>query len=147
MLLEAFFSTTQNPDNCLFGPLGTTVSQPVDTFVQLNWWFCYGITACQLDLPVLPLLFPLCLLQLIKAVSQLIADAGIGGSRFQHSLAITNNFANGDKQMKVRNYLCLYCVVLVYFCILEVDRSQSTFSSMKLQPFCLSPKSSTKRTL
>uniref|UniRef100_F6UH53 Dedicator of cytokinesis 10 n=1 Tax=Monodelphis domestica TaxID=13616 RepID=F6UH53_MONDO len=35
-------------------------------------------------------------LQLIKAVSQLIADAGIGGSRFQHSLAITNNFANGD---------------------------------------------------
>lgn len=47
----------------------------------------------------------LCLppLQLIKAVSQLIADAGIGGSRFQHSLAIINNFANGDKQMKVRN--------------------------------------------
>uniref|UniRef100_A0A663ECH2 Dedicator of cytokinesis 10 n=1 Tax=Aquila chrysaetos chrysaetos TaxID=223781 RepID=A0A663ECH2_AQUCH len=42
-------------------------------------------------------------LQLIKAVSQLIADAGIGGSRFQHSLAIINNFANGDKQMKVRN--------------------------------------------
>ncbi|XP_074859911.1 dedicator of cytokinesis protein 10 isoform X1 [Carettochelys insculpta] len=39
-------------------------------------------------------------LQLIKAVSQLIADAGIGGSRFQHSLAIINNFANGDKQMK-----------------------------------------------
>lgn len=45
------------------------------------------------------------LFQLIKAVSQLIADAGIGGSRFQHSLAITNNFANGDKQMKVRNAL------------------------------------------
>uniref|UniRef100_A0A8C4UFL2 Dedicator of cytokinesis 10 n=1 Tax=Falco tinnunculus TaxID=100819 RepID=A0A8C4UFL2_FALTI len=42
-------------------------------------------------------------LQLIKAVSQLIADSGIGGSRFQHSLAIINNFANGDKQMKVRN--------------------------------------------
>ncbi|XP_030431076.1 dedicator of cytokinesis protein 10 isoform X6 [Gopherus evgoodei] len=39
-------------------------------------------------------------LQLIKAVSQLIADAGIGGSRFQHSLAIINNFASGDKQMK-----------------------------------------------
>ncbi|EMP37272.1 Dedicator of cytokinesis protein 10, partial [Chelonia mydas] len=38
--------------------------------------------------------------KLIKAVSQLIADAGIGGSRFQHSLAIINNFANGDKQMK-----------------------------------------------
>lgn len=50
----------------------------------------------------------LCLLpvQLIKAVSQLIADAGIGGSRFQHSLAIINNFANGDKQMKVRNIFC-----------------------------------------
>ncbi|XP_060623861.2 dedicator of cytokinesis protein 10 isoform X12 [Anolis sagrei] len=43
-------------------------------------------------------------LQLIKAVSQLIADAGIGGSRFQHSLAITNNFANGDKQMKNSNF-------------------------------------------
>ncbi|XP_026641228.1 dedicator of cytokinesis protein 10 isoform X13 [Microtus ochrogaster] len=43
-------------------------------------------------------------LQLIKAVSQLIADSGIGGSRFQHSLAITNNFANGDKQMKNSNF-------------------------------------------
>ncbi|XP_045415052.1 dedicator of cytokinesis protein 10 isoform X6 [Lemur catta] len=43
-------------------------------------------------------------LQLIKAVSQLIADAGIGGPRFQHSLAITNNFANGDKQMKNSNF-------------------------------------------
>lgn len=48
------------------------------------------------------ILFPF-LFQLIKAVSQLIADSGIGGSRFQHSLAITNNFANGDKQMKVRD--------------------------------------------
>uniref|UniRef100_A0A8C8RDL3 Dedicator of cytokinesis 10 n=1 Tax=Pelusios castaneus TaxID=367368 RepID=A0A8C8RDL3_9SAUR len=43
-------------------------------------------------------------LQLIKAVSQLIADAGIGGSRFQHSLAIINNFANGDKQMKSNHF-------------------------------------------
>ncbi|XP_069069591.1 dedicator of cytokinesis protein 10 isoform X2 [Pleurodeles waltl] len=43
-------------------------------------------------------------LQLIKAVSQLIADAGIGGSRFQHSLAIINNFANGDKQMKSSHF-------------------------------------------
>ncbi|RMC02175.1 hypothetical protein DUI87_21342 [Hirundo rustica rustica] len=42
--------------------------------------------------------------KLIKAVSQLIADAGIGGSRFQHSLAIINNFANGDKQMKNANF-------------------------------------------
>ncbi|OXB83083.1 UNVERIFIED_CONTAM: hypothetical protein H355_016647 [Colinus virginianus] len=42
--------------------------------------------------------------KLIKAVSQLIADAGIGGSRFQHSLAIINNFANGDKQMKNVNF-------------------------------------------
>ncbi|EPY83429.1 dedicator of cytokinesis 10 [Camelus ferus] len=42
--------------------------------------------------------------KLIKAVSQLIADAGIGGSRFQHSLAIANNFANGDKQMKNSNF-------------------------------------------
>uniref|UniRef100_A0A3B3YN39 DOCKER Lobe A domain-containing protein n=1 Tax=Poecilia mexicana TaxID=48701 RepID=A0A3B3YN39_9TELE len=40
-------------------------------------------------------------LQVIKAVSQLIADAGIGGSRFQQSLAIINNFANGDVPLKV----------------------------------------------
>ncbi|KAM4589700.1 dedicator of cytokinesis protein 10 isoform 2-T2 [Fundulus diaphanus] len=39
-------------------------------------------------------------LQVIKAVSQLIADAGIGGSRFQQSLAIINNFANGDVPLK-----------------------------------------------
>ncbi|XP_062844216.1 dedicator of cytokinesis protein 10 isoform X2 [Trichomycterus rosablanca] len=39
-------------------------------------------------------------LQVIKAVSQLIADAGIGGSRFQQSLAIINNFANGDAPLK-----------------------------------------------
>ncbi|KAM9734243.1 dedicator of cytokinesis protein 10 isoform 7-T7 [Menidia menidia] len=39
-------------------------------------------------------------LQVIKAVSQLIADAGIGGSRFQQSLAIINNFANGDARLK-----------------------------------------------
>uniref|UniRef100_A0A673ARM9 Dedicator of cytokinesis 10 n=1 Tax=Sphaeramia orbicularis TaxID=375764 RepID=A0A673ARM9_9TELE len=41
-------------------------------------------------------------LQVIKAVSQLIADAGIGGSRFQQSLAIINNFANGDVPLKVK---------------------------------------------
>ncbi|XP_016088269.1 dedicator of cytokinesis protein 10 [Sinocyclocheilus grahami] len=40
-------------------------------------------------------------LQVIKSVSQLIADAGIGGSRFQQSLAIINNFANGDTPLKV----------------------------------------------
>lgn len=39
-------------------------------------------------------------LQVIKAVSQLIADVGIGGSRFQQSLAIINNFANGDAPLK-----------------------------------------------
>lgn len=39
-------------------------------------------------------------LQVIKAVSQLIADAGIGGSRFQQSLAIINNFSNGDVLLK-----------------------------------------------
>lgn len=44
----------------------------------------------------------LSLLQVIKAVSQLIADAGIGGSRFQQSLAIINNFANGDAPLKVQ---------------------------------------------
>ncbi|XP_078419869.1 dedicator of cytokinesis protein 10 isoform X8 [Cetorhinus maximus] len=38
-------------------------------------------------------------LQLIKAVSQLIADVGMGGTRFQQSLAIINNFANGDRPM------------------------------------------------
>uniref|UniRef100_UPI00398F8684 dedicator of cytokinesis protein 10 n=1 Tax=Pristiophorus japonicus TaxID=55135 RepID=UPI00398F8684 len=41
-----------------------------------------------------------CHLQLIKAVSQLIADVGMGGTRFQQSLAIINNFANGDQPMK-----------------------------------------------
>lgn len=44
-------------------------------------------------------------LQVIKAVSQLIADAGIGGSRFQQSLAIINNFANGDAPLKVQQEL------------------------------------------
>ncbi|KAL2096343.1 hypothetical protein ACEWY4_008491 [Coilia grayii] len=39
-------------------------------------------------------------LQVIKAVSQLIADGGIGGTRFQQSLAIINNFANGDAPLK-----------------------------------------------
>lgn len=43
--------------------------------------------------------------QVIKAVSQLIADAGIGGSRFQQSLAIINNFANGDALLKVQQEL------------------------------------------
>ncbi|MGH0166702.1 UNVERIFIED_CONTAM: hypothetical protein FKN15_051362, partial [Acipenser sinensis] len=41
---------------------------------------------------------------LIKAVSQLIADAGIGGSRFQQSLAIINNFANGDAPLKSTSF-------------------------------------------
>ncbi|KAI1893735.1 hypothetical protein AGOR_G00126740 [Albula goreensis] len=43
-------------------------------------------------------------LQLIKAVSQLIADAGIGGSRFQQSLAIINNFANGDMPLRSTSF-------------------------------------------
>ncbi|RXM28574.1 Dedicator of cytokinesis protein 10 [Acipenser ruthenus] len=43
-------------------------------------------------------------LQLIKAVSQLIADAGIGGSRFQQSLAIINNFANVDAPLKSTSF-------------------------------------------
>lgn len=43
-------------------------------------------------------------IQVIKSVSQLIADAGIGGSRFQQSLAIINNFANGDTPLKVRSH-------------------------------------------
>lgn len=45
------------------------------------------------------------IMQVIKAVSQLIADAGIGGSRFQQSLAIINNFANGDAPLKVSGTL------------------------------------------
>lgn len=45
------------------------------------------------------------LLKVIKAVSQLIADAGIGGSRFQQSLAIINNFANGDAPLKVQYFI------------------------------------------
>lgn len=47
----------------------------------------------------------ICPPQVIKAVSQLIADAGIGGSRFQQSLAIINNFANGDAPLKVKQVL------------------------------------------
>uniref|UniRef100_UPI00358F78FB dedicator of cytokinesis protein 9 isoform X3 n=1 Tax=Myxine glutinosa TaxID=7769 RepID=UPI00358F78FB len=44
-------------------------------------------------------------LQIIIAVSQLIADvAGIGGSRFQHSLSVVNNFANSDKAMKATTF-------------------------------------------
>ncbi|KAM4020947.1 dedicator of cytokinesis protein 11 isoform 2-T2 [Anomaloglossus baeobatrachus] len=40
-------------------------------------------------------------LQIIIAVSQLIADVALsGGSRFQESLSIINNFANSDKAMK-----------------------------------------------
>lgn len=40
-------------------------------------------------------------LQIIIAVSQLIADVSLtGGSRFQESLSIINNFANSDKAMK-----------------------------------------------
>uniref|UniRef100_A0AAY4EMA9 Dedicator of cytokinesis 11 n=1 Tax=Denticeps clupeoides TaxID=299321 RepID=A0AAY4EMA9_9TELE len=41
-------------------------------------------------------------LQIIIAVSQLIADVALtGSSRFQESLSIINNFANSDKAMKV----------------------------------------------
>ena len=40
--------------------------------------------------------------QIIIAVSQLIADVALsGGSRFQESLFIINNFANSDRPMKV----------------------------------------------
>ncbi|XP_028427772.1 dedicator of cytokinesis protein 9 isoform X1 [Perca flavescens] len=40
-------------------------------------------------------------LQVVIAVSQLIADViGIGGTRFQQSLSIINNCANGDKSIK-----------------------------------------------
>ncbi|XP_039344227.1 dedicator of cytokinesis protein 11 isoform X4 [Mauremys reevesii] len=40
-------------------------------------------------------------LQIIIAVSQLIADVALnGGSRFQESLSIINNFANSDRPMK-----------------------------------------------
>lgn len=44
--------------------------------------------------------------QIIIAVSQLIADVALsGGSRFQESLFIINNFANSDRPMKVRSKL------------------------------------------
>ena len=40
--------------------------------------------------------------QIIIAVSQLIVDVALsGGSRFQESLFIINNFANSDRPMKV----------------------------------------------
>ncbi|XP_032887032.1 dedicator of cytokinesis protein 10 isoform X3 [Amblyraja radiata] len=57
-------------------------------FMRKNFEFTKGISIVRSHL------------QLIKAVSQLIADVGMGGTRFQHSLAIINNFANGDKPMK-----------------------------------------------
>ncbi|KAE8584717.1 hypothetical protein XENTR_v10021082 [Xenopus tropicalis] len=44
-------------------------------------------------------------LQIIIAVSQLIADVALsGGSRFQESLSIINNFANSDKAMKATSF-------------------------------------------
>ena len=49
-------------------------------------------------------LFP----QIIIAVSQLIADVVLsGGSRFQESLFIINNFTNSDRPMKVWSKLKL----------------------------------------
>ncbi|KAK3545989.1 hypothetical protein QTP70_019305, partial [Hemibagrus guttatus] len=45
-------------------------------------------------------------LQIIIAVSQLIADVALtGSSRFQESLSIINNFANSDKVMKYKRHL------------------------------------------
>uniref|UniRef100_A0AAR2JM25 Dedicator of cytokinesis 11 n=1 Tax=Pygocentrus nattereri TaxID=42514 RepID=A0AAR2JM25_PYGNA len=44
-------------------------------------------------------------LQIIIAVSQLIADVALtGSSRFQESLSIINNFANSDKTMKATSF-------------------------------------------
>lgn len=44
--------------------------------------------------------------QIIIAVSQLIADVALsGGTRFQDSLLIINNFANSDRPMKVSRRL------------------------------------------
>ncbi|XP_018085480.1 dedicator of cytokinesis protein 11 isoform X2 [Xenopus laevis] len=44
-------------------------------------------------------------LQIIIAVSQLIADVALsGGSRFQESLSIINNFANSDRAMKATSF-------------------------------------------
>ncbi|XP_076828066.1 dedicator of cytokinesis protein 11 isoform X3 [Brachyhypopomus gauderio] len=44
-------------------------------------------------------------LQIIIAVSQLIADVALtGSSRFQESLSIINNFANSDKAMKITTF-------------------------------------------
>uniref|UniRef100_A0A4W4EZ67 Dedicator of cytokinesis 11 n=1 Tax=Electrophorus electricus TaxID=8005 RepID=A0A4W4EZ67_ELEEL len=44
-------------------------------------------------------------LQIIIAVSQLIADVALtGSSRFQESLSIINNFANSDKAMKTTSF-------------------------------------------
>lgn len=81
--------------------------------------------------------------QVIKAVSQLIADAGIGGSRFQQSLAIINNFANGDAPLKVLSGLIsqLYSQwieCLVAFLLLFMTCVQNT-------PFPAEVKDLTKR--
>ncbi|XP_015270597.1 PREDICTED: dedicator of cytokinesis protein 9 isoform X3 [Gekko japonicus] len=46
-------------------------------------------------------------LQVIISVSQLIADVvGIGGTRFQQSLSIINNCANGDRLIKHTTFPC-----------------------------------------
>uniref|UniRef100_A0A803TWJ1 Dedicator of cytokinesis 11 n=1 Tax=Anolis carolinensis TaxID=28377 RepID=A0A803TWJ1_ANOCA len=53
-------------------------------------------------------------LQIIIAVSQLIADVALsGGSRFQESLSIINNFANSDRPVKVG----LDAVSSAHFCL------------------------------
>lgn len=66
------------------------VSVTKNNIQYVLWTLCPHRTLHRIFLP-----------QVIKAVSQLIADAGIGGSRFQQSLAIINNFANGDAPLKV----------------------------------------------
>ncbi|XP_076805731.1 dedicator of cytokinesis protein 9-like isoform X3 [Clavelina lepadiformis] len=43
-------------------------------------------------------------LQMIKSVSQLISEEGIGSSRFQHSLSVINNYAISDKGMQSTSF-------------------------------------------
>uniref|UniRef100_A0A803T6B6 Dedicator of cytokinesis 11 n=1 Tax=Anolis carolinensis TaxID=28377 RepID=A0A803T6B6_ANOCA len=72
-------------------------------------------------------------LQIIIAVSQLIADVALsGGSRFQESLSIINNFANSDRPVKVG----LDAVSSAHFCLGKALQSWIGGTQSGLQIIC-----------
>jgi hypothetical protein len=74
-------------------------------------------------------------LQVIKAVSQLIADViGIGGTRFQQSLSIINNCANSDRTIKVCPTQPVINMLLTCYNVLRCcTRKGGSCSERKLQ--------------